>query len=71
MKRNEFPAGWDKERTQRVLAYYETQTAQDAAAEDEAMFEKQEQTLIEIPTELVPTVRALLASYYGGQQVPT
>jgi hypothetical protein len=71
MTKNEFPTGWDEERTQRILTYYETQTAEDAVAEDEAVFEKREKTLIEVPAELVPTVRALLARYYGGHQVST
>ncbi len=70
MKKNEFPSGWSEARVQRVLTHYEAQTAEEAVAEDEAMFEKQEQTLIEIPVELVPTVRELLAKYYGSHKVP-
>jgi len=71
MDKNKFPDNWDENRTKRILAHYEVQTEEEAVLEDEAMFEQPEQTLIEIPVELVPAVRALLANYYGGHQVPT
>lgn len=41
MKQNKFPIGWDEERVLRVLAYYETQTEEEAVAEDEAAYEEQ------------------------------
>jgi len=68
MNENKLPTGWDEQRMQRVLTHYETQTEADAAMEDAAMFKKEEKTLIEIPFELLPTVRELLASYYGGRK---
>ena len=71
MDKNKFPDNWDENRTKRILAHYEAQTEDEAVLEDEAMFEQSEQTLIEIPVELVPAVRALLANYYGGHQVST
>ena len=37
--KNKFPPGWDEERVQRVLAYYESQTEEEAVAEDEAAYE--------------------------------
>ncbi len=70
MKQNELPVGWDEARTQRVLTYYETQTEKEAVAEDAAMFEKRGKTLMEIPAELVPMVRELLAKYRVGSAVP-
>ena len=69
MNQNELPTGWDEHKIQRVLTHYEMQTAAEAALEDAAMFEKEKKTLIEIPSELLPTVRELLASYYGGREV--
>lgn len=65
MKQNNFPPGWDEERVQRVLAHYEKQTEAEAVAEDEAAFEDQTQTqtVMEIPTELVPAVRELIARH--------
>jgi hypothetical protein len=61
MKKNRFPKGWDEERVKRVLNHYETQTEEEAVAEDEAAWEDKSQTFIKVPNELVPTVRELLA----------
>jgi hypothetical protein len=63
MKQNTFPPGWDEERVRRVIAHYEAQTEDEAVAEDEAAFEDQTQTIMEIPYELVPFVRELLAKH--------
>ncbi|MBC8521978.1 MAG: hypothetical protein ISS94_05175 [Candidatus Syntrophoarchaeum sp.] len=49
---NRFPPGWDEKRVQRVLAHYESQTGAEAVAEDEAAYEQEGQTIIEIPQEL-------------------
>ena len=56
-----FPPGWNEERVQRVLQHYETLTETEQVAEDEAANEDSSQTVMEIPNDLVPTVRALLA----------
>ena len=56
-----FPPGWNEERVQRVLQYYDSLSESETIAEDEAMFEDPTQTVMEIPNELVPAVRALLA----------
>lgn len=61
MRKSAFPPGWDEERVRRVIAHYETQTEDEAVAEDEAALEREGETLMEVPTELVPTVRALIA----------
>ena len=63
MKRSQFPPGWDDKQVQKVIAHYETQTEEEAVAEDEAAFEDQTQTVMEIPTELVPIVRELIAKH--------
>lgn len=47
----------------RVLAHYEEQTEAEAVAEDEAALEDRSQTVMEIPTELVPAVRELIARH--------
>jgi hypothetical protein len=59
MKQSRFPKGWDEERVKRVLDHYENQTEDEAVAEDEAAWE--DQTFVEVPNELVPAVRELLA----------
>jgi hypothetical protein len=63
MKQNQFPPGWDAERVRRVLAHYEEQTEEEAMAEDEAPFADQPQTVMEVPTELVPAIRELIAKH--------
>ena len=44
-----------------MLAYYEAQSEDEAVAEDEAAFEAPGQTVMEVPTDLVPSVRELIA----------
>ena len=66
MKRGEFPPGWDAERVKRVLAHYESQSEEEAVAEDEAAFEDLGQTVIEVPTEIVPAIRELIAKHKGA-----
>lgn len=63
MKNSEFPRGWDAERVNRVVAHYERQNEEEAVAEDEAAFAQDGQTVIEVPSEIVPAVRALIAKY--------
>jgi hypothetical protein len=63
MKQSQFPPGWDEQRVKRVLEHYEAQSEDEAVAEDEAAFEAQGQTVMEIPTELVPQVRELIARH--------
>ena len=56
-----FPPGWDEERVQRVIEHYESQSEAEAVAEDEAAFESPVETMMSVPTELVPEVRELIA----------
>lgn len=56
-----FPPGWSEERVRDILAYYESQTEAEAVAEDEAAYEDAGQTVMEIPNDLVPVVRAIIA----------
>ncbi len=63
MNQTRFPPGWDEERVRKVLAHYEEQTEEEAVAEDEAAFEDSAQTVMEVPKELVPVVRELIAKH--------
>lgn len=63
MKTSYLPCGWYEERIRKVLVHYEDQTEDEAVAEDEAAFEHQNQTIMEIPNELVPAVRELIAQH--------
>ncbi len=60
------PPGWDKARIERVLAHYERQTDDQAVIEDEQAFTEPEHTVMEIPIDLVPKVRELLARRHAG-----
>ncbi len=62
---NRYPPGWNSERVRRLIQHYQSQTDEEAIAEDEAAYEDSTQTLMEIPNELVPSVRALLAQQSG------
>ena len=66
MKQPTFPQGWDEERVRRVLEHYEAQSDEEAVAEDEAAYESTTHTAMEIPVELVPQVRELLAKRRTG-----
>ncbi|HSG38463.1 MAG TPA: hypothetical protein VLE27_02400 [Thermoanaerobaculia bacterium] len=61
MKQARFPEGWDEERVREVLKHYENQTDEEAIAEDEAAFESSSETVMSVPSELVPAVRELIA----------
>ena len=66
MKQSRYPAGWDEARVKRVLTHYEQQSDDEAVAEDEAAYESTTHTAMEVPVDLVPAVRELLAKRRAG-----
>jgi hypothetical protein len=64
--KQQFPAGWDEERVRQVLEHYENQTEDEAVAEDDAAFEAEGQTVMIVPTELVPEIRKLISRRRGA-----
>lgn len=66
MKKQKFPPGWDEKRVMEVIAHYENQSEDEEFAEIEAAREAEDITLMAIPTELVPEVRALLARKHSA-----
>jgi hypothetical protein len=66
--KNEFPAGWDERRVQEVLDYYEHQTEEEAASEHEAALASPPATLMEVPADLVPVFRELIARHQQEQR---
>jgi hypothetical protein len=66
MKQSTYPDGWDAERVRRVLEHYEAQSDEEAVAEDEAAFETTTHTAMEVPVDLVPVVRELIAKRRAG-----
>jgi hypothetical protein len=71
MKKSRFPKGWDEKRVKKVLAHYEKQTEEEAVAEDEAAYEDKTQTIIEIPVQLVSTVREPIAKHQALRHLKT
>ena len=67
MKQSRFPPGWDEDRVDRVISHYEQQTDEEAVAEDEAAYESETETVMEVPNELVSTVRELIARRQAGE----
>jgi len=66
MRKNQFPPGWDEERVRRVLAHYETQTEEEAVAEDERAFKGRGRTVVEVPAELMPVIREIIAQHIAA-----
>jgi len=63
MKQSQFPPDWDQARVDSVLSHYEEQSEDEALAEDEAAFHADDQTVMDIPNDLVPAVRELIARH--------
>jgi hypothetical protein len=61
MSKQKFPPGWDEQRVREVLAHYENQSEDEQFAEIEAAHEAENVTIMAVPTELAPEVRALIA----------
>ena len=66
MRDQKLPEGWDETRVRRVLEHYESQTDESAAKEDQEAFESTTHTAMEVPVELVPEVRNLIAKRRAG-----
>jgi len=60
---NRYPRGWNALKVRRIIDYYENQTDEEAAAEDEAALSARGVTLMRVPVRLVPAVRRLIASH--------
>ncbi len=63
MKQSNFPPGWDEERVQKVLEHYDQQSEEEGVAEDESSFENPTHTVIEVPNDLVPAIREMIAKH--------
>jgi hypothetical protein len=58
--RSQFPPGWNQKRIDELVAHYDSQSDDERAAEIEAAAEAQGQTLISVPTKLIPDVLKLI-----------
>jgi hypothetical protein len=63
--RQRFPPGWNEEKVGQVIAHYDNQTEAEQLAEIEAAATDPSQTMMSVPTELVPTIAKLIARHQG------
>lgn len=61
-----FPPGWDQQRVKKVIADYESQTEEEQVAEHQAAYKASDQTMMGVPTALVPEIRKLIARRRGA-----
>jgi len=66
MKQNKYPEGWDERKVRKILKHYESQTENEAIAEDEAAYELKDQTVMVVPKKLVPEITKLIAKRRSG-----
>ena len=64
-KPGNYPPGWSEERVRKVLERYDQQTDDEAVAEDEAAFDSNTRTAMEVPVDLVPKIREMIARKHG------
>lgn len=60
---NNYPPGWNQARVKRLLQHHENQSEAAAAADDNAAWQDQSQTIMSIPNSLVPAIRELLSKH--------
>jgi hypothetical protein len=61
MKQTKFPQGWNEDRVRKLLEHYDAQSDEEAVAEDEAAYDSITHTAMDVPVDLVPKVRELIA----------
>lgn len=64
-RKQSFPRGWDEKRVKDVIAYYDKQKEDEEVAEYQAAIRVQGQTVMLVPTKLVPEIRRLIARQQG------
>jgi len=59
-KKQKYPLGWDEERVRKLAEHYDNQTEDEQVAEHEAAMRAEDQTVMVVPTELVPEIVKLI-----------
>ena len=59
-KAQRYPPGWDEEQIRKLAQHYDNQTEDQQVAEHEAAFRAEGQTVMVVPTELVPEIVKLI-----------
>ncbi len=65
-----FPPGWDEERVRGLVRHYDSLTDEEWVADDDAAFEDTSHSVMVVPNELVPAVRALLSEHDEASSTP-
>ncbi len=66
MTGQQFPAGWDEERVKNLITEMNARTDDEWVAADEAAAtDEVDQTVVTVPTKLLPEIRRLLAAHHG------
>lgn len=65
MNEQQFPKGWDEQRVKQLIDELDMRTDEEWIAADEAAAapETGDQSVITVPTELLPEIRRLIASH--------
>ncbi len=66
MKKQRLPRGWTEKRLRELAAHHDQQTEEEQADEIEAALSAEGQTIMVVPTELVPEIQALIARKRGA-----
>jgi formiminotetrahydrofolate cyclodeaminase len=61
-KKQKYPAGWNEERIRKLAEHYDNQTEDEQVAEHEAAMQAAGQTVMVVPTELVPEIVKLIST---------
>jgi hypothetical protein len=65
MKKQRLPPAWTEKRIRALADRHDRQTEEEQAAEIQAALSAKDQTVLVVPTELVPEIQALIASRRG------
>jgi len=60
MKKQRLPHGWTNKQIQELADYHDNQTEEEQAAEIDAAVADKGQTLMSVPTELIPEILQLI-----------
>ena len=61
VRKQRLPKGWTEAQIRKLAEYHDNMTEEEQVAEIEAAFAKKDQTVMVVPTELVPEIRKLIA----------
>ena len=71
MIEQQFPPGWDLQRVQNVISHYDNISEQDLADEDNGFADPEGETLISVPTDLLPKIDQLIDQHLARTSTHT